>query len=310
MLGRRILRIKAFKVIYSYAVTSNMTLAQARRQFDDSLEATRDLYLYMLAIVSPLTKIAAERIDSRRQKFNPSEEDLHPNDKFATNALAALLDGDIDFQKIISKKKLSWDQYDLVLKTILDSMQEKDWFKQYMARPSRSLAQDCELFTHVFEEEFSDLDPLRELLEEKSLYWYDDLEYALTQCCRTFASLARGARWRLPELYQSDEVLRRKPGADVQSDSDFAHKLLTAAFTLYEKVFKAVQEAVPDWDSDRLFLTDIAIIDLGVAEHKTFPEIPLDVTLSEYIEISKDFCSPKSRQFVNSLMDKLIKDNI
>lgn len=310
MLGRRILRIKAFKVIYSYAVTGNMTLAQARKQFDDSLQATRDLYLYMLAIVSPLTRTAAERIEVRRQKFNPSAEDLNPNDKFASNALASLLDEDIDFQKIVSKKKLSWEQYDIVVKAVLDSASGKDYFKKYMAEPSRSLKQDCELFTRIFEEEFSDLDSLRDLLEEKSLYWYDDLEYALTQCCKTFASLAKGQRWRMPELYQSDEILRRKPEADVSSDSDFAHKLLSAAFTMYERVFERVQAAVPDWDSDRLFLTDMAIIDLGVAEHATFPDIPLDVTLSEYIEISKDFCSPKSRQFVNSLMDKLIKENI
>ncbi len=83
-----------------------------------------------------------------------------------------------------------------------------------------------------------------------------------------------------------------------------------AGKALYEKVFEKVVAAVPDWDSDRLFLTDIAIIDLGVAEHKTFPDIPLDVTLSEWVEISKDFCSPKSRQFVNSLMDKIIKEII
>ncbi|MBR6247112.1 MAG: hypothetical protein IKR15_07140 [Bacteroidales bacterium] len=310
MLGRRILRIKAFKVIYSYAVTGNMTLAQAKKQFDDSLEATRDLYLFMLSMVSPLTRVAAERLEARRQKFNPSEEDLNPNDKFATNALARLLDEDIDFQKIIAKKKFSWDQYDIVLKTILDSLAQKKYFSKYMENPARSLAEDCSLFTRIFEEELSDLDSLRDLLEEKSLYWYDDLEYALTQCCKTFESLARGGRWRLPELYLSDEILRRKPSADVSSDSDFAHKLLAAAFTGYEKVFEKVVAAVPDWDSDRLFLTDIAIIDLGVAEHKTFPDIPLDVTLSEWVEISKDFCSPKSRQFVNSLMDKIIKEII
>ncbi len=310
MLGRRILRIKAFKVIYSYAVAGNMSLEDARKQFDASCEATRDLYLYMLSVIPPLTAIARERLEAPKQKFNPSEAELHPNDKFVCNALAPLLEGDPDFRKLIERKKLSWDQYDMVLKAVLDSVSRKGYFRKYMENPDRSLKEDCRLFIRIFEEEFTDLDPLRDLLEEKSLYWYDDLEYALTQCCRTLGDLEHGRPWHLPELYQSDETLRRRPGADVQSDRDFARRLLTAAFTGYEAVFERVKAAVPDWDSDRLFCTDLAIIDLGVAEHRTFPEIPVDVTMNEYIEIAKDFCSPKSRQFVNGLLDKLIKENI
>lgn len=308
MLDRRILRIKAFKVIYSYAVAGQMDLKEALGRFEASCEATRDLYLFLLSSISPLTGIARERQLARMQKLHPTEEDLHPNDKFVTNALATLLEGDPDFTKLVSRKKLSWEQYDILLKTILDSMAEKPYFQAYMARPARSLRQDCELFTHVFEEEFSDLDPVRDLLEEKSLYWSDDLEYALTQCCRTLRELGQGKPWRLPELYLSDEVMRRKPDVRLQSDRDFARKLVTAAFTGYEATFARIRELVPDWDSDRLFYADMALIALGVAEHRTFPDIPAEVTLNEYIEIAKDFSSPKSRQFVNGLLDKLIKE--
>jgi N utilization substance protein B len=139
MLNRRILRIKAFKVLYSNAIAENMSLAQAQSQLDVACEATRDLYIYMLGIVSPLTKIAKDRIESARSKFNPTDEELNPNMKFADNALAKLLDADVDFQKILSKKKLSWDQYDIFLKKVMNSIASKEYYAEYMASPTSSL---------------------------------------------------------------------------------------------------------------------------------------------------------------------------
>ncbi|MBR1872208.1 MAG: hypothetical protein IJ795_03260 [Bacteroidales bacterium] len=310
MLGRRILRVKAFKVIYSYAVAGNMSLEEALKQFDASLEATRDLYLFLLASVPSLTRIARERLEAPKQKLHPTQEELNPNDKFVSNALSPLLDEDPDLQKILERKKFSWDQYDIVLKSILDSVGEQPYFKKYMDREERSLRDDCRLFGKIFEKDYSDSDALRELLEDKSIYWYDDLEYALICCINTFRDLAAGKRWRLPELYRSEEIKKTRPSAPLSSDRDFARKLVTTAFTSYEDTFRRVREAVPDWDSDRLFCTDLAIIALGVAEQKAFPDMPLDITMNEYLEIAKDFCTPKSRQFVNGLMDKLIKENL
>jgi hypothetical protein len=166
MLNRRILRIKAFKVLYSNAIAENMSLAQAQSQLDVACEATRDLYIYMLGIVSPLTKIARERIESAKAKFNPSEEDINPNMKFADNALAKMLDADVDFQKILTKKKLSWDQYDIFLKKVMNSVASKEYFSEYMASPVTSLKEDCRLFTRIFEEEFVDSEDLEKILED------------------------------------------------------------------------------------------------------------------------------------------------
>ena len=103
MLNRRILRIKAFKVLYSSVLSGNMSLAQAETQLECSCEAARDLYIYMLGIVSPLTAIARERIEAAKTKFNPTDEERNPNMKFADNALARLLDSDVDFQKLFNK---------------------------------------------------------------------------------------------------------------------------------------------------------------------------------------------------------------
>ena len=303
MLNRRILRIKAFKVLYSSALSGNMTLSQAESQLEQSCEAARDLYVYMLGIVSPLTQIAKDRIEAARLKFNPTEEELNPNMKFADNALAKLLDSDVDFQKLFHKKKFSWAQYDLLLKKIMTSVASKDYFAEYMASPERSLAEDCRLFTRIFEEEFVDSEELEQILEEKSIYWNDDLAYSLTWCCKTFKSLAKGEGWSLLPLYQSDML----KGDGVESDKYFVRKLLQSAYAGYEKYSAMVAESVSGWEKERLFSTDVVLIVMGLAEAATFPTIPVKVSLNEYVEISKFYGTPKSRAFVNGILDRLIQ---
>ena len=303
MLNRRILRIKAFKVLYSSVLSGNMSLAHAETQLEQACEATRDLYIYMLGIVSPLTKIARERIESAKGKFNPTEEERNPNMKFADNALAKLLDEDVDFKKIFNKKKYSWAQYDLLLKKIMTSICTKEYYAEYMASKERSLAEDCKLFTRIFEEEFVDSVELEQILEDKSLYWNDDLAYALTWCCKTFKSLAKGESWSLLPLYNS-ELLK---GDEVESDKHFVKKLLQSSFAGYEKYSAMVAESVVGWEKERLFSTDVVLIVMGLAEVASFPTIPVKVSINEYVELSKFYGTPKSRSFVNGILDRLVQ---
>lgn len=303
MLNRRILRIKAFKVLYSSVLAENMSLSEAEAQLELSCEATRDLYVYMLGIVSPLTKIAQDRIEAAKAKFNPTEEEMNPNMKFAENALAKLLDEDTDFQKVYKKKKFDWTQYDLFLKKVMTSVASKEYFAEYMSSDKRSLAEDCKLFTRIYEEEFVDSEELEKILEDKSLYWNDDLAYSLTWCCKTLKSLAKGEKWSLLPLYQS-EIIK---GEGVESDKFFVRKLLQASFAGYEKYSAMVAESVVGWEKERLFSTDVVLIVMGLAEASTFPTIPVKVTMNEYVEISKFYGTPKSRSFVNGLLDRLIQ---
>ena len=303
MLNRRILRIKAFKVLYGSVLAENMSLSQAEAQLELSCEAARDLYIYMLGIVSPLTNIAKERIEAAKLKFNPTEAERNPNMKFAENALARLLDEDVDFQKVFKKKKFDWAQYDLLLKNIMTSISSKEYFAEYMASEKRSLADDCKLFIRIFEEEFVDSKELEMLLEEKSLYWNDDLAYSLTWCCKTLKSIAKGEKWSMLPLYQSEMM----SGEGVESDKFFARKLLQASFAGYQKYSALVADTVVGWEKERLFSTDVVLIVMGLVEAVTFPTIPIKVTMNEYVEISKFYGTPKSRSFVNGILDKLIQ---
>ncbi len=303
MLNRRILRIKAFKVMFSYAENPSMTLAEAESQLETSCEATRSLYLFMLSIIPYVTKEAARRIEDARGKFNPTEEEKNPNMKFVQNAIAPLLDNDPDFTKLLTKRKLSWEPFDAFIRDTYDSMTKKDYFKAYMADPARSVKADAALFIKMFEEEFVDSEALANILEDLSIWWNDDLAYSLTVCCDTMKSLSKGLRWELPPLYRSDMIVP-KP---VESDKTFVTKLLRTSYTCYDKYFPLVASSTDQWQEDRLFITDTVLIVMGLAEAKAFPDLPLRVTINEYVEISKYYSTPKSRSFVNGLLDRLAK---
>ena len=308
MLNRRILRIKVFKVLYSYAENPAMSLKEAEAELEISCQAVRDLYLYMLSLISPLTAEASSRIEAARSKFNPTEEERNPNMKFVENRIAPLLDADPDFKKLIGKKKFSWDQNDAFLRKLYESIREKEYFQAYMQSGNSSLKEDAALFVRIFEEELVDSPDLEAILEEMSIYWIDDLAYALTWCCRSLESIGAGHRWELPPLYQSEITARS--GVVVDSDKEFASRLLRGAFAGYDRYYQMIAESVPKWDKDRLFVIDAVLVITGLAEVEHFPEIPNKISVNEYVEISKYYSTPKSRSFVNGLLDNLIKNKL
>lgn len=303
MLNRRILRIKVFKTIYSYAENPGMTIKEAEAQLEESCESTRDLYLFLLSLVGPLTDEARNRIEAARSKFNPSEEEKNPNMKFVENGLASLLASDPDFSKIIKKKKFSWDQYDVLLRHLYEAVRDRDYFKAYIGDPDRSIKQDAELWSDIFANELQDNGELAEILEDSSIFWNDDVEYALNYCCKTFDSLGKGGRWALPELFNSDS---KSSSSTKQSDRTFVVNVLRKAVANFDKYYQEVATRTPKWDKNRICTSDLCLIVAGQAEAEAFKDTPKKVIINEYVEISKFYSTPESKAFVNGLLDKII----
>ena len=304
MLNRRILRIKAFKTVYALAENPEMTQAEALAQLEASCQATRDLYLFMLALVPALTDQARTRIEAARAKFHPTEEEKHPNMKFAENSIAPLLSEDPDFRKLADKKKLSWDQYDAFLWHLYDSVKASNYYASYMASEERSVEADARLWISIFENELVDNKDLEDILEGLSIWWNDDLAYALTYCCHAMDDFAAGRRWAYPELY-----LSQMPGQEGKdSDRDFVVGLVSRAVSSYRSSVEEIAKLTPKWDINRICTTDLALIVTGMAEAAAFPSIAPKIIMNEYVEISKFYSTPESKAFVNGLLDKLINN--
>lgn len=305
MLNRRILRVKAFKVLYAYAENQDLTLKEALASLDASCEATRDLYLYMMAVIPALTAEAARRIEAARGKFNPTEEDLHPRMRFAQNAVSALLLEDPDFQRL-TEKKISWANNDALVNNLYETLKTRPWFQAYLDGEEASLQADIRLWQQFFQEELEDNEELLAILEDSSIFWADELPYVLGTCIRSLEEMGKTGRWSYPPLYQSDILSAQ--GKPAESDHDFVHKLVTASYGRYAEYSALVAGSVSKWDQDRLYTTDTVLIVMGLTEAETFPNIPVKVSINEYVEISKYYSTPKSRGFVNGLLDRLMKE--
>lgn len=277
-----------------------MTVKEGESQLELSCEATRDLYLFLLALPEALTLEAQRRIEAAKGKFNPSEEELHPNMKFAQNKIAPLLSQDPDFTKIIQKKKLSWEQYDVLLRHLYDTLRTREYYNAYMSSTDCSVKEDAGLWINIFANELEDNAELEAILEDLSIWWNDDLAYALSWCCRTMESLGKGERWNLPPLYMSD--LSEK----AESDKVFVAKLLRTAFANFDSYVDRIAAITPKWDRSRICTTDLALIVAGLAENDAFPRQGSAIIINEYVEISKYYSTPESRAFVNGILDRLI----
>lgn len=302
MLNRRILRTKAFKVIFSYAENPGMTLKEAEAALDISCESTRDLYLFLLSVIPALTQEAKSRIEAARSKFNPSEEEKNPNLKFVENRFASIFAEDPDFTKLISRKKLSWEQYDALLRSLYETVRARKYFQDYMASSESSLQEDAALWARIFEREFEDNEDLQAILEEMSIYWNDDLGFALSWCSRTVRSMGEGRVWNLLPLYQSE----LSGNEAFESDKRFIVNVLRAAYANFNSFADEIAALTPKWNRDRICTTDLVLIVCGMAEAKANPLTPVKIIINEYVEISKSYSTPVSSGFVNGLLDKLL----
>ena len=172
----------------------------------------------------------------------------------------------------------------MLIRHLYDSIRTKDYYKDYLASGPNTLKEDAALWVKIFEEEFVDSEELESILEDLSIWWNDDLAYALTWCCKAMESLGKGRPWNLPPLFM----------------------LLRTAYNGYDRYVAMINEVTPKWDLNRICSTDLSLIVCGIAEGEAFPGIAPKVTINEFVEISKYYSTPESRAFVNGILDKLI----
>lgn len=298
MINRRLIRIKVFKVLYSMVASGSDSLVEAEKALKYSCDKTLHLYYFILNAAVALGNAAEARIQTGLKKFNPTPEERNPNRKFADNQVSAWLRQNERFTKYCEDHGLVWtEDLALVIRKILAALSEKEYFREYMASQTRSMAEDCALFVRIFSdpELFEDNEELESFLEDMSLFWIDDLGYVLGVIVRSLEILGKRGTMPFPDVFLKDD------------DREFAYELLRAAVTGYHKYMDIVVANTSNWDPDRVVITDLVMIIQGVAEAVRFSNIPLKVTINEYVDISKFYSTANSRVFVNGLLDRILR---
>lgn len=294
MISRRLIRIKVFKVLFSRISSGSDSLTGAEKELLMSCSKTQELYYLLLALPGALKTLAEKKIDSGLKKYHPSPEEVNPNRKFIDNRVISLLEEDSRIWDFCSKRGLVWADHSSIAKKIFSSLLKKDYFKSYMESAEDSFENDVKLITAIFEEELEECDELNSFVEDANLYWSDDLAYVINIILKKLSQLNPDAKLEHPQVFMKDD------------DRDYALRLLNVALIRYSEYTDLISKYVLNWETDRLASTDIALIVMGIAEAVTFHDIPLKVTINEYVELSKYYSTPNSKVFVNGMLDKIL----
>ena len=298
MISRRLIRIKAFKTLYACEASEMTDVDAAQKNLVASCDKVKELYYFLLNISSSLVEVAQDRIDAGLSKFHPTPEEANPNYKFVRNKFSQMLSDDPEFGRFCQKHALGWNEYDVFVRKVYNSMITKEYYQNYMASADDSFEADCNLFSCIFQDEFEDDEDLAAILEEKSLLWIDDLAYALNVIIANIETTKSRKKLVHPSTFLKEE------------DREYAQRLVGDALIRYPEYFEEISSKLSNWNDDRLVPTDAALIVLGITEAVSFPTIPVKVTINEYVEIAKYYSTPNSRIFVNGILDKIIQEKL
>jgi len=298
MISRRLLRIKALMALYALNRREDSDLVKAESELTFSIAKTYDLYHYLLLLVIEINDIAAEKIEQALQKKMPTPEDLNPNRKFVDNPVVLQLRNNQSYNKYISSSKLSWVNFTHVPRALYNKMLTWEVYAGYMTSEDNSYMAHRRFVISLITELFYESEDLLNCLEEQSIYWNDDIDYVLVMVEKTLKKFKAesGEKAQLMPLFKNKE------------DEDFVKLLFRKTVINTKQCSELIDSNTTNWEVERIALMDILVMQLAITEVLEFPEIPVKVTLNEYIEIAKYYCTPKSSTFVNGILDNIVKE--
>jgi transcription antitermination protein NusB len=298
MISRRLLRIKALMALYAFNRREDGNLAQAETELKFSIDKTYELYHYLLLLVLELADIAGEKIDQALMKRMPTPEDLNPKRRFIDNMLIAQMRKNHDLKSYIASRKLSWVNNSHIPRLLYNKMISWEVYEEYMQSETHNYLSDKKFVVKLITMLFSTSEDLLANLEEQSIFWNDDMEYISAMIEKTLKRFKAdsGENTHLMPLFKNDE------------DEEFVNTLFRKAILHQKKCSELIDRNTTNWEVERIALMDILVMQLAVTEIFEFPEIPVKVTLNEYIEIAKYYCTSKSSTFVNGILDNIVKE--
>ena len=302
MLNRRFLRIKVLQALYAYIESGETNINNGIKNLLESIDKLYELFIWQLSFLVETKRYAENKITENKHKYIPTYEDLHPNMKYVNNRLLNLIEDNVDFKKHEAALKINWaDDHQDVVKKYYTMMKDAPEYKKYMAAKTDSFAEDKKFIVTMITNYFADLDVLQDFYEDKSIYFCDDYHLVSSMLIEFFTKMKNfDVNSKLPSIYKEDT-------AEKNADEKFIQDLFRDTMSHYEEFGQLIADNTNNWEKERICLMDMIILKMALTEFVCFPYSPVKVTMNEYIEISKYFSTPKSKIFVNGILDKLAK---
>jgi N utilization substance protein B len=296
MINRILIRIKIIQLLYSQQLNEGKSIADYKRELSESLEKTYELYHWLLQLIIDLREFAEKRIEFGLNKRYPTEEDLNPNRRFIQNKVALAVANNVEHREFAKANGISWEEYADLIKGLFEAICDSEYYKTYMSAREHTYADDKMIWRQIFKKVIFTYKPFEERLESMDLYWNDDIEIVSSFVEKTIKKCEeeKGSNQELLPQYRDEE------------DKDYALLVLSKALEYGEDYKDLVKSFSQNWEKDRIATMDMSIMQAAIAEINFCPTIPVNVTLNEFIEISKYYSSEKSSLFINGILDRIV----
>ena len=306
MLGRRQYRIKVFQALYAWFQGGESRQDVAERALLQSIEKIVELYFLQLSFFLEVMEFYRMRLEDAKNKFYPTEEEVNPNLKLVENLLILNLQKNKDLQKQFSAYKFSWtEEQEMVRKIYLKVRNLKD-LRNYFSNNESSFEADRDIVYRIFKKCISKSTELQFYCEERNIFWVEDYQSAALFILKTVKQIPEN----FPESKSLVSLFPKDEDDDPKEDKKFIVELFRKTIAQSEKLEEMIRVNAKNWELERIALTDIILIKMAMVELMQFQSIPVKVTMNEYIELSKLFSTPKSKLFINGLLDKVMDDLI
>ena len=296
MINREIIRIKIVQLAYAYYQNGNKNIDTAEKELFFSLSKAYDLYNYLLALIVGITRESRRHLEVAQSRAKREGTPM-PSQKFAYNRFAMQLEENHMLNEFMETQKRTWDDEPEFLKKTFLQISDSQIYKDYMASEEDNYEADRELWRKLYRTLIENNPDLDALLEEQSLYWNDDKEIVDSFVLKTVK--------RFEEKNGNHQELL--PEYDSEDDKDFARKLFRAAILNADEYQRYMSEASQNWDFSRLAYMDVIIMQIAIAEMLTFPSIPINVTINEFVDIAKLYSTPQSGRYINGMLDAIAR---
>ena len=298
MINRVLIRAKVVQMLYAYMVSKDsMTLTTAKKELTKSLDKSYELYNALLKLMIELTDVQDLRLDEAKHKFLPTEEDLNPNMRFVENEFVKRLRADQTLADFVDDKKINWRDDELFVRLLLDKILRSEEYQEYMEMPKTSLVRDGEAWYQLMKKVVLPDENLLEHLQSMSVYYTDDDLQIIGQF--VMKTIRR---------FEDEEAQPILPQYKNDDDSKFGEQLFSKAVAEMEENNSYIDQFVKTekWDVERIALMDRVVMCTALTEIRNYPSIPVNVSLNEYIELAKDYSTPRSGQFVNGILNAVV----
>lgn len=296
MINRKLIRVKIVQLTYAYYQNGHHNMDTAEKELLFSLSKAYDLYNYLLGLIVAITQEERRRVDiaTRRAEREGTEA---PSQRFAFNKFATQLEENKQLNLFMEDKKMSWENDVEAVRKLCDQIERSPLYQEYMMSDAEDYETDRELWRRIYRTLIQGNEDLDAILEEKSLYWNDDKEIVDTFVLKTIK--------RFDPANKADQELL--PEYDDTEDREYALKLFRSTILNADTYQRYMSETSRNWNFSRLAYMDVVLMQIAIAEMLTFPNIPIGVTINEYVDLAKLYSTPKSGGYINGMLDAIAR---